>query len=147
MNGENSMLGYAEVKVDSKTRIFLPSFTKPVAMEELVFLKKEDFVELWPLSEIVDKVNKLNDLIFRETDINKKKEFQKLSDEITAILKQTHVERDGKRIVIGKKIVEEYNFTNGICIEGKGSYIRLWELSKFFEYQESFSGRSKRTRR
>ena len=147
MNGENSMFGYAEVKVDSKARIYLPPFTKPVGLEELVFLKREDFVELWPLSEFVDKVNKLNDLVFYETDINKKEEYQRLSDEITSILKETHVEKDGKRIVIGKQIVDKYNFYNGICIEGKGKYIRLWEPSKFFEYQKNLNGSSKRTRR
>lgn len=147
MNGENSMLGYAEVKVDSKTRIYLPPFTKPVGLEELVFLKREDYVELWPLSEFVDKVNKLNDLAFNETDINKKEEYQRLSDEITSILEETHVEKNGKRIVIGKQIVDKYNFYNGICIEGKGKYIRLWEPNKFMEYQEKLNDRSKRTRR
>ena len=62
-----------------------------------------------------------------------------MSDEVTAFLKKTHVERDGKRIVIGKKIIDEYNFNDSICIEGKGSYIRLWNPDKFREYQENLN--------
>ena len=55
MNGENFMYDYAEVRIDDKTRITLPGFTNPKAREELIFLKQKDFVELWPMDNIIKR--------------------------------------------------------------------------------------------
>lgn len=137
MHGEVSMYSVVEVKVDAKGRIYLPSFTKPEAEEELIFMKKPDYVEVWTSDTIVERVNKLNDLAFYETDIDKKNRYQRMSDEITAFLKKSHVENDGKRIVLGRDIVGEYNFCDAIIIEGKGDHIRLWNPSSFKLYQDN----------
>lgn len=137
MYGEFPMFDVGEVKIDVKGRIYLPSFTKAEADEELIFIKKPDYVEVWAIAVIVEKVNKLNNLAFYETDTTKKAEYQQMSDEITAFLKKSRVEKDGKRIALGKEIVTKYHFVDSIFIEGKGDHIRLWEPNKFLQYQQS----------
>ena len=136
MHGEVSMYSVVEVKVDAKGRIYLPFFTKPEAEEELIFMKKPDYVEVWTSDTIVERVNKLNDFACYETDTTKRAEYQRMSDEITAFLKKVRVEKDGKRIALGKDIITEYHFSDSIFIEGKGNCIRLWEPNKFLEYQQ-----------
>lgn len=89
MFGDVSMLDGMEVAIDEKGRIYLPSFTHSEADEELFFIKKQDYVEVWPSAKIIERVKKLNDLASYETDVNKRKAYQSMSDEITAFLKRS----------------------------------------------------------
>ena len=139
MFGDVSMLDGMEVAIDEKGRIYLPSFTHSEAREELFFIKKQNYVEVWSSAKIIERVKKLNDLAFNETDIVKRNKYQSMSDELTAFLKKCHVEKDGKRIALGKEIVAEYHLSKSIRIEGKEDHIRLWEPSKFLEYQEALN--------
>ena len=142
MYGDVTLLNVSYGMVDAKTRISIPANTKVEVGEELTLIKCENYIEIWSTNEIDKLVRELEEKARFEIDLEKRKQYKKQSDEITAFLKTCKVD-SLKRITLGKEILEEYGINKTIVLEGKAGYMRLWEESKFLEYINSFPNKKK----
>ena len=136
MFGENCLLNVDYCKVDNKTRVVLPSYSKAEPKENIVLLKEENYVNVWSGDKIVEKLRLIDEK--KDNAINEKmrKEYQDLSDGITAFAKTCIVDNQG-RIALGKDILKEYGIEKYIVFEGKDDHLRLWEPKKFEEYRNN----------
>lgn len=131
MFGEEFMLGNEERYLDDKGRVSLPSFCKADKDDKVIILSMGDYIEIWG-----------------EIEFYKYLEYYQIdpfaySDSITAFIVLKDVNIDAlKRINLTKRLVGEYKLSNEVHVEGKGKFIRIWNPTKFLEYQKKMNDTS-----
>ena len=144
MFGDNYMLDVIEASVDvQKSRIPLPKFVNADAHESVVLLEKTDFIEVWSINTLKEKLRELERLILCAVNDDDRARYQFLSDQFTSVAKTVKVSSNWSRITVGKKLLDKYQIVDKVIVEGKGDYIRLWEPNKFDEYKMNINRGSK----
>jgi len=109
MFGEEAIFGQAQINIDSKGRIFLPSFTSKEAGDELVLVYDDTLgvYEIYSASALKDKFNELEEKIInartKKDEVFYKKRLLLLGK---SILKRSKVDGQG-RMSIGKVFGDE----------------------------------------
>lgn len=105
MFGEELMLGQIEMSIDYKGRVIIPVSTKREVGEKLILIHDEslDIYEIYSLSKLTEKFEKLNNLILdaknkKEENMYKKKLYQFSK----SILRSQKIDLQG-RISMGKE--------------------------------------------
>ncbi len=139
MFGENYMLGIKQLKLDEKGRCSVPSFTGVQKDDFLVILHGDDYLEAWNYCDIIAYLKEIHHKMMETDQLDVRKKYQLLSDQITSrvALEPRKVCFSEKliRLNLGTSLMEEYQLYDGVIIEGKGKYIRIWNNQKFEEYQ------------
>lgn len=141
------MIDKATVKVDTqKFRITLPKFMDLKPKDLVVLIEKKDFIEIWSQEEIKNRLLNLKKLIQSENvSMMDRQNYQYFSDQITAFsnTREVVVSLNWNRITLGKELLEKYQVTDKMVVEGVLDHVRLWEHSKFLEYQQSLLSQDK----
>ena len=109
MFGENPMFGQAEVSIDSKGRIFLPTFTGREEGDQVVLVFNDilEIHEIYSVSALEKKFKQIEEQIVKATtkkeEIFYKKRLYQLSK---SILRSSKVDSQG-RMLIGKTFEDE----------------------------------------
>jgi len=126
MFGENIMIGNEQRSVDNKSRVILPDFCDAKKNDIVVIISKEDYIEIWSLETFCKIMEKM-----------KVDEFT-YDDKLTAFIPFKNVKVDvSKRINLTSKLVDKYQLQEGAHIEGKGAYIRIWNIGRFEDYKNN----------
>lgn len=140
----DNILGVFNRSIDNKYRIVVPKFAGVEKDEELVIIIKKDYFEIKELKTIIAKIKNIESKL--ETASNKEtlSFYQDMKNEITACIGHTLKKDSNDRIILGRSIIERYNLNNEVVIEGIMDGLRLWNPTKFNEYQESIMNKKTR---
>ena len=124
MFGEESILRSSIRTIDNKGRINLPTYCHAEPTDTLVILAKQNFIEIW---------NARTYNLYLE--YCKPNEFT-YPDQATAFIveDQASIDKNG-RLNLGTQLKEEYQLQDEVAIEGRKTYIRIWNKEKFKQYK------------
>lgn len=117
MFGENFIYGNKILKLDSKGRIFLPSFTLAEVHDSIVIgIDEEKSYVMLFLKSKLDEL--LNSLIEKQTDIEQYKKIQYFINIIQICCYDFTSVDAQKRILIPKELVKMLDFENNVFVYG-----------------------------
>lgn len=126
MFGEEPILGYREVSLDSKSRIFVPKFSGVEEGDKISIIENgPSSLKLYNLMYMQQKVNELNKMC----DSKDKERVQQLSDRLQLLyysyLATSKVDSQG-RITIPQEVAKEYGFKDKVIMQGCGTNLTLF---------------------
>lgn len=126
MFGEIPILGYKEVSVDEKGRIFLPKFTCAEKGDQVSVLENgANSFKLYNLTYLQNIINELN----KSCDSSEKRKIQELSDRLQLLyysyLATGRVDSQ-RRLNIPDQILREYGFKDTAIMQGCGTNLTIF---------------------
>ena len=138
------LLGFEDRKIEGKSRITIPKKFDAKEGDTLVFILEEDYFEAKEYGVVLREIERL---IQRKNSCNKKeaiKYFENKKNEITSSLADIVTVDNQSRVNINKFLLEKYDLTDEVVIEGIYDGFRVWNPEKFYDYQKANISRKSR---
>lgn len=133
MFGEELILGFKEVGLDEKSRIFLPKFTGVEQGDRISFVEDSpSSLKLYNLMYMQQLISEIN----KKCNPENKEKVQQLSDRLQLLyysyLATSKVDSHG-RITIPQDIVNEYRFKDKIIVQGCGTNLTIFNSKDAYD--------------
>lgn len=133
MFGEEPILGYREVGLDEKSRIFLPKFTGVEQGDRISFVEDTpSSLKLYNLMYMQQLISEIN----KKCNPEDKEKVQQLSDRLQLLyysyLATSKVDSHG-RITIPQDIANEYKFKDKIIVQGCGTNLTIFNSKDAYD--------------
>ena len=140
----DNILGTDIRSIDNKYRVVIPKFAGAKPGEKLVLILKKDYLEIRELSAVISELKKIVSNLENTTNVELINFYQYRKDEITSCIGNVVTPDKQGRIILGKEISMRYNFGSEVKTEGIMDGLRIWNSTKFNEYQENIMNKKGR---
>ena len=142
MLGDEILLFQTTVTIDDKTRILMPSKTLVKPKEQLILYdSREGYLSIYSAIEFEERLKYLQNQARREFEkgnFNQKDLYKcQLAFECARVFDKQNVD-SARRLLLGKYIMEKFNFDKEVFMEGEYDHINLFDSEESFEKYKQF---------
>ena len=139
MFGDEMILGTEARKLDTKGRFLVPKDNTSAEIgDTLLFIERENFIEIWDSNRIKDEVKRLKECLNKTTDMKLYEYYVSSLNEIFSSIHGSKINKVDKagRILLGIDLIKKYNLNGEIYLEGADDCLRVWNNESFLKYKE-----------
>ena len=128
---EEGFFGVEARKIDDKGRIILPKSFSANPKDKLLFIRKEDYLEICSKSVVEKKLKELKLLASSANSVEILKFYERKIDELFFEVEDMVQVDSQNRILLGKRFLGEYPNGTNIVLVGAYDCIRVYTEEKY----------------